>query len=425
MTGIYGAGRAFNLKYRPNGPLKTYIYDRRMPIFDFGYRGPRGGGYGSFMSENIYVDYGKRGFWGNLADIFTGLAAGAGIFTQMYGMFGGGKKSDIITGPEEEKGVKAQGAKSDDSENFKRLETFAKLKEISVVPEGNGKFSLMGKDGQHIKDATYDEAQNWIFDYNREPAIKANTKTKPQGAESANGDGGVDRANEADGVDNSSQAGNVSRNTRASGAESGSGRRRVPAGFHMASEDSHDEIRNLTADGLRSMGNGKYSSANKLTEGIIKLINEEWFTNITDTEYRDLVEEIIRKNPSIFNEDGTVKDGVKSLDKLDIPNADYIKKKYPSVSETSSSNNNENNSNKTIEVGGLKVVDEGFGRPYHAYCSIVLPDKTKVDFEGTSLRSPGRAIEEIKQKIEKYLKANGYGDYKVKYPETYQKIGFG
>ena len=112
MTGIYGAGRAFNLKYRPNGPLKTFIYDRRMPIFDFGARGPRGGGWGSFMQENITIDYGKRGFWGNLADIFTGLAAGIGVFTQVFGMFGGGK-SDVAAEAQQGKTPKAQGATSE------------------------------------------------------------------------------------------------------------------------------------------------------------------------------------------------------------------------------------------------------------------------------------------------------------------------
>ena len=121
MTGIYGAGRAFNLKYRPNGPLKTFIYDRRMPVFDFGCRGPRGGGYGSFMQENVVIDYGKRGFWGNLADIFTGLAFGASAFTQIFGMFGGGKNSDVVAGPEESN-PKSQGANSEkDLNNLKEL----------------------------------------------------------------------------------------------------------------------------------------------------------------------------------------------------------------------------------------------------------------------------------------------------------------
>lgn len=162
MSGLYGLGRAFNLKYRPNGPLKTFIYDRRMPVIGFG--GRPHVSHGTFMQENIVIDYGKRGFWGNLADIITGLAGGLAIVGNLFG----GSKSDVVQGPEE-KQVKPQGAKSTDdtdAENLKRLEVFAKPKGIQVVSEGNGKFTLLAKDGKNIKDAEYKDAQDWIMNYN-------------------------------------------------------------------------------------------------------------------------------------------------------------------------------------------------------------------------------------------------------------------
>lgn len=172
MSGLYGLGRAFNLKYRPNGPLKTFIYDRRMPIMGFG--GRPHVSHGTFMQENIVIDYGKRGFWGNLADIITGLAGGLAIVGNLFGS----NKSDIIQGPEEQQ-VKPQGAKSTDNtdaENLKRLEVFAKPKGIQIVSEGKGKFTLLAKDGKNIKDAEYKEAQDWIMNYNTTPKDEVEPK---------------------------------------------------------------------------------------------------------------------------------------------------------------------------------------------------------------------------------------------------------
>lgn len=103
--GLYGIGRAFNLKYRPNGPLKTFVYDRRMPIFDFGCRGCRGGYGGDYMSQSISYEY-KPNAWQNFADFCYGLTAVFGSLGQL-GIFGGGGKA-------EKADPKPQGANSGD-----------------------------------------------------------------------------------------------------------------------------------------------------------------------------------------------------------------------------------------------------------------------------------------------------------------------
>lgn len=131
--GLYGIGRAFNLKYRPNGPLKTYVYDRRMPTFGFGRpRPPMGGGF-SMMQENIFIDNSKRGFWGNLADICYGLTAGFSAFSQIFGMFKGNSQVDYAAMNQQQaaQDVKPQGANSD--AELKNLQTLGKASGYTAV----------------------------------------------------------------------------------------------------------------------------------------------------------------------------------------------------------------------------------------------------------------------------------------------------
>ena len=217
--GIYGMGRAFNLKYRPNGPLKTFIYDRRMPLFGFGPRRPHYGGGFDLMSTNVTYEY-NRGFWGNLADIFTGLAAGFGIFSQIRGMFS--SNSDIVQGPEEsQRKPKPQGAKSDDdAANLKRLQTLAP--KMTIISEGDGKFTLLAEDGQYIKNKDYKDAQDWIFNYNK----KTETKTPAKESKEPEGTGkgkdaaeGTEGAGSASGAGAAGGAGGSRRSTKVTGSD--------------------------------------------------------------------------------------------------------------------------------------------------------------------------------------------------------------
>lgn len=167
MTGIYGAGRAFNLKYRPNGPMKVFVTDRR-PIFNFfgGCRGAHYGGGYDMMSSSTYIEY-KPNFWDNLSSIIQS-ATGAFCMLGSMGVFN--KKSDGAEGAEGK--PKPQGATSDNNDaadDLKKLNTLAKGKGISII-ERNGKFTLM-KDDKVLKDADFNEAVDWISTLNSNKSV--------------------------------------------------------------------------------------------------------------------------------------------------------------------------------------------------------------------------------------------------------------
>lgn len=350
MSGLYGLGRAFNLKYRPNGPMKTFIYDRRMPMmFDYGARRCHGG---SYMQENLVIDYGKRGFWGNFADILQGLTMGAFAFTQIFGMFGGGKSSDIVEGPEESKKPKPQGAKSDDGQNLKRLQTLAKGKDITIIQEENGKFTLV-KDNQSLKNADYKDAQDWIINFNSDkskqvatPDNKANVKQtsiddeakKKAEAEAkakaeaeakakaeAEAKAKAEAEAKANAADNnistpSTTKKNVSNNVRKS-----------PTGWYPATSDKQEAISKLSIEELKEAESGGKSAPTYLLE---QLLGSKNWNSLSAENKAELLNELIKKNPSVFtqdveNSDGIIKSGGRlrkdaDISKLDVPSIDWI-----------------------------------------------------------------------------------------------------
>ena len=76
--GMFGAGRAFNLSFRPQ-PFYHPASMRRVPQ-------PMLGNYSE--TTNITVKNGPQGFWGFMSGLFSGLGLGGGM--PMGGMFGYG-----------------------------------------------------------------------------------------------------------------------------------------------------------------------------------------------------------------------------------------------------------------------------------------------------------------------------------------------
>ena len=82
--GIYGFGKAFNIRYAHN----QY---RPMMRMGGGPRGPILGNHSYSETTNITIKNGPSGFWGFMSGLFGGLFGG-GMTSGMFGgnMFGGG-----------------------------------------------------------------------------------------------------------------------------------------------------------------------------------------------------------------------------------------------------------------------------------------------------------------------------------------------
>ncbi len=126
--GSFGCGTAFNLRYRPNGPMRTYIYERPAPrpsIFC-------GMGTSSYTQNITYDMGGPKGFWGFLSGFLNSFMMMGGM-SCLAGLGGGGGS------------VKPQGASDD--EGAAKINYGKNLEKMSpegskVVDNGDGTYSI-------------------------------------------------------------------------------------------------------------------------------------------------------------------------------------------------------------------------------------------------------------------------------------------
>lgn len=154
MTGLYGLGRAFNLKYRPNGPLKTYVYDRSFNFFDFGSRRTHGSNY---VDQTIRYEAPKESWLMGMADMMFSLAGLVNVFGGIRAQKQSQEYSDGVT----PQGVKSQGAKTN-SDNLKNLEQIAKESKSGVIKEENGTYTAYNKNDSIKGD--YATVQKWLLE---------------------------------------------------------------------------------------------------------------------------------------------------------------------------------------------------------------------------------------------------------------------
>lgn len=160
--GIYGAGKAFNLRYAQN----TYVPNRgmnirqaRQPIM-FG-----GHCHCAPQNTNVTINNGPTGFWGFMSGLFGGLFGGGGMMGMGMGgglfgglfsnLFGGGMGSFNPFGM-----INAQQAQPQQLPG--NQDKLANLKTLypnhNIVSDGNDKYSATDKEGHLIgKGLSYED----------------------------------------------------------------------------------------------------------------------------------------------------------------------------------------------------------------------------------------------------------------------------
>lgn len=100
-----------------------------------------------------------------------------------------------------------------------------------------------------------------------------------------------------------------------------------PSGWYRATLDKQSCVKGITLANLEHAE----SKAGKQTSAATYVLNQVLDTKMGNTlspaNKARLLGEIIRHNPSVFNADGTLKDGA-NIQKLDVPTIDWIKNKY-------------------------------------------------------------------------------------------------
>lgn len=345
MVNMYGAGKAFNLQYARNtfgaGQLR---YNPKPTVNIFTHSQP--------ATTNITVQNGPGGFRFFMRGLFNGLFGDwFGGFPGMGGCFGG---LGGFGGLEGNYGLSAlntptadQLQQKQDSENYQRLLTAFKDSKITIVPEGNGKFSAL-KDGKYIaQDMTYNDIRNAISKYEPQgsevkqpetkekakpgegPEVKGNAETgstptatqKPNEGEVISGNKPVEPQGAS--VSNTSVANAVDKTGAASKtpAKSGAKRVQVPEGW------SKDEGWNIMNE-IGGIGEIKRKCKNGGSHAfrLAQLILNKYGLSLGSL--KNFTEDIIKFNPSVFTAGGMFKEPI-VIDKLDLPSKEYLIKKYP------------------------------------------------------------------------------------------------
>ncbi len=136
---LYGLGRAFNLRFMPNGPLRTNCYHRPMPQI-----GMFGGGNYSY-TENVNIQNGPSGFWGFMTGLSQGLFGGG-----MFGLGGGlGMGGGIFGLLNSHQTAVSQGTGDQKNPDLDNLNAFFGSKGYVIRQEKDGTYTA-AKDGKIV-----------------------------------------------------------------------------------------------------------------------------------------------------------------------------------------------------------------------------------------------------------------------------------
>lgn len=321
--GIYGAGKAFNLRYAQN----TFVPNRginvrqsRQPIM-----------FGSHChcaptNTNITINNGPTGFWGFMSGLFGGLFGGGGMMG-MGGMFGGfnpfggmfNMLGGLFGGNSPFGALNAQQAQPQQPQGNNELANLEKMySKYKVLPNGNGTYTITKGEGDNVKTGTYDELIKGL-DQPEKKVDNENDKVnndKPKVDDDTTGGKKVDddTAGGKTKVDDSTTGGGKAGGVQGSGSGvKSSGGSGIKKGWYRAANDNSATIQA-----------SKGKNASQLTSN---LLGTKLMGVLTKQQQAELRQEIIKQNPSVFDENGNPKPNA-DYSRLDVPTMAYIEQKF-------------------------------------------------------------------------------------------------
>lgn len=352
--GIYGFGKAFNIRYAQNQyrPTMRMGGGPRRPIF----------GNNSYTeTTNITIKNGPSGFWGFASGLLGGLFGG-GMFGggNMFGGFGmnmGGFSpfGAINTATAQQ----ATPAKTGD-----RLADLQKMyPDWQITSDGNGKYDAVNKDQTVHHSGNFDEMCEKLLKQKQgadEPVKnKQETPTDDNKNEVRNGNGDGDgngNGNVSNSNKNANAAGRTTtpqglhRSNSSSRAKKASSSGKSPEGWYRSQKDNDTNLRGIDPKNVEKQAAQKgHSAAREIVTQ--QLLNSKIKNGLTAQQMNQLTAEVIKKNPSVFNSNGSFKkdaNGTVALNKLDIPTQAWINKNILNKAE------NYNSANKTAAKTTVK-----------------------------------------------------------------------
>lgn len=302
MVNMYGAGNAYDRRYIQKNTFMPQHIKTRTPS------APQhtvlcSGNHGGDTTVNYKVQIGPGGFWGGALGFLNGFLNTA---PNLFGNKTNWNSAGTINQPQ-------MNPAQDKLGNLKTL--FPKFK---IVSEGNDQYSASDANGKLVAhNVNYDEMCKILGTLNdteeknnkpeqkkkseSEPSVLSKTPT-PAPAENTPAPQAPTSEVEPNGV-NPKKAG-------------GGGKKIDLTNWYKAYSGG-------TAEG----NNGVKFSNCKSAQQVTNMLLQNKMDYLSNADRAELTKEIIAKNRSVFNTDGTLKEG-NNWHKLDIPNVDYIKEQY-------------------------------------------------------------------------------------------------
>jgi hypothetical protein len=343
--GIYGMGKAFNLRYAQNvgTPIKTRATKTQYtpPMFQ--------------TEETTTIVYKSGGgFWNNCANLLAGLSMG-------YNAIAGGSCGG---------GAVASGASGGSSQADTHLTNLTTLfPKFNIVSDGNGKYRATDANGKQYGPADYNEMCNLLSssNTNEEGQGAQSLQQQPQATGSGNGNSNSSSSVDNNGAGNSSSSssvnsngtGNLTPTSTNSSTRTSSNTGNTSTGWYNQSADKNSFI------------NNKRALAGKNAKDVTTLIlNTKLDGALTPAQQEELRKAIIKKNPSVFNTQGEPLANA-DYSKLDIPTMDWIKtnilkEKTSNTGANSATGkakqNNKYDENRLAQDGYVKQADGNYLR---------------------------------------------------------------
>ena len=354
--GLVGMGRAFNLRFMPNGPLRTNCYHRPMPHVGF-----FGGGGNMSYTENISIQNGPTGFWGFMTGLAQGLFGG--------GMFGCGMGGGLFGLLNAKQAATPQGtgqAQGEDAHLKNLKQAYGKKYEIVSHPDKKGIYQAFPKDGGKPIEGTYQELCDKLAEENEEPTVKTKKepekteaqlkeeKAKEQGLELKDKDAGQDDK------DTGSRVGGEDEGSRTRGSGTGvtrhGGTRINMNGWYNHNGDKDQNVKNIDPKTVEKEAakTGQSAARHIVTH---QILTTKIYGGLNKSQIDQLTAEVIKHNPSVFNSDGSFKkdaNGNVAMNKFDVPTMDWMKK---NISGVSAHANADAYNNKTHDANQMSRVN--------------------------------------------------------------------
>lgn len=357
--GIYGFGKAFNIRYAHN----QY---RPMMRMGGGPRGPILGNHSYSETTNITIKNGPSGFWGFMSGLFGGLFGG-GMTSGMFGgnMFGGGFGMNMGCFSPFGALNTAMAQPTAQAKSGDRLADLQKMyPDWKITSDGNGKYDAVNKDGTVHQSGNFDEmCEKLLKEKQGTDPAKDKDKVEDSNKDKVNDDDGKSRktTNDDDGNGagktgkndgNGSQGVAAHHSTRSTGSKKSTGTysSKSPDGWYRAQKDNDTHLRGIDPKNVEKAAAQKgHSAAREIVTQ--QLLNSKVKNGLTSAQMNQLTAEVIKKNPSVFNSNGSFKkdaNGSVALNKLDIPTQAWINKNILNKAE------NYNSANKTAAKTTVK-----------------------------------------------------------------------